>query len=422
VVEWLKHSPRGKAKGPFQVPLQEAAQKNHVVIGVNPAVFSEDPTVKRLFPPAIHPLLQARSTTLTFNLNKDLHLNLRLDFAQEDQAVAGVKALCAGRDLGREAIARAIKKVGRQLSQVPPEPGTIPGDLILRRTPKVLPAGLPDLPEKFALLTGLGLLRKADAALQALALEQKGAVVRLPVQVPALARSNLFLGSMLSLAAITSLGTNANKIFTTVGTTIGGVRSNDDSQLKKLALALDKYHAAHGHFPPAARLDKDGRALLSWRVELLPFLGEEALYRRFKLNEPGDSLHNKKLLKEMPAVFTSLYSWDMGRTRYQGFAGKGTLFDGQQGVRKSDVTDGLADTILLVQTSSSRAVYWTKPADLPYAADQPLPGVSGPLEGGFSALFADGSVRFIRHDTRAETLRAWITRNGGEKIKENPPR
>jgi prepilin-type processing-associated H-X9-DG protein len=422
VIEWFQQSARGKDKGAMQVPLGEAAGKNQVVIGVNPSRFATDPLVKLLLPPDLRPLLQSRSATLALNLDRDLAVRLRLDFAGEAEAGAGVKALNAGRDLARQAIARASRLVADRLRDGAEGRHAEPGKEKADRTPKALPVGLPELPEKFALLTGLGLLRKADDALQALVLEQKGPIVRLPVKVPSLATSNLFLGSMLSLAAITTLGTNANKTFTTVGTTIGGVRSSDDSQLKKLAQALDKYHAAHGHFPPAARFDKDGRALLSWRVELLPFLGEEALYRRFKLDEPWDSLHNKKLLKDMPAVFTSLYNWDPGKTRFQGFAGKGTLFDGKEGVRKSDVTDGLADTILLVQVSSSRAVYWTKPADLSYAADQPLPAVSGPFEGGFNALFADGSVRFIRQETRPETLRAWITRNGGEKIKENFPR
>src|SRR5262249_31201793 len=147
-------------------------------------------------------------------------------------------------------IARTIQQVEERLSRGPsPEKPA--------RTPQALPTSLPDLPEKLALLAGLGLLRKADAALEALPLEQKGTVVRIPLQVPSLAKSNLFLGSSLCLAAITTLGTNANKTFTSVGTTIGGT-GGPGNDLKKLAQALDKYHSAHGHFPPAARFDKDG--------------------------------------------------------------------------------------------------------------------------------------------------------------------
>src|SRR5262249_19374530 len=53
--------------------------------------------------------------------------------------------------------------------------------------------------------------------------------------------------------------------------------------------------------PPAASYDLQGKGLQSWRVHLLPFLGEDKLYKEFRLNEPWDSDHNKKLLSRMPA-------------------------------------------------------------------------------------------------------------------------
>ena len=42
---------------------------------------------------------------------------------------------------------------------------------------------------------------------------------------------------------------------------------------------------------------------LSWRVHLLPYLGEEELYRRFRHAEPWFSDHNSKLIERMPAVY-----------------------------------------------------------------------------------------------------------------------
>jgi prepilin-type processing-associated H-X9-DG protein len=62
-------------------------------------------------------------------------------------------------------------------------------------------------------------------------------------------------------------------------------------------------------------------------------------------------------------------------------------------------------------------VPWSKPDDLPYAADRPLPGLGGlRLKGGFMAAFADGSVRSIPEGVREEALRAAITRDGGESL------
>jgi RNA polymerase sigma factor (sigma-70 family) len=73
--------------------------------------------------------------------------------------------------------------------------------------------------------------------------------------------------------------------------------------LKQLALAMHNYNDTNQGLPLAATTDKQGKALLSWRVALLPYLEEQELYRQFKLDEPWDSPHNKKLLSKMPAVF-----------------------------------------------------------------------------------------------------------------------
>jgi hypothetical protein len=73
--------------------------------------------------------------------------------------------------------------------------------------------------------------------------------------------------------------------------------------LKKLAIAMHNYADGYGRMPSAATVGKEGKALLSWRVELLPYLGEQALYNQFKRDEPWDSPHNRKLLSKMPAVY-----------------------------------------------------------------------------------------------------------------------
>jgi len=74
-------------------------------------------------------------------------------------------------------------------------------------------------------------------------------------------------------------------------------------------------------------------------------------------------------------------------------------------------------------------VSWTKPVDLDYDPNKPLPPLGGgyakPVHilcyaiarrPGFNACFADGSGRFIPSKTDESIIRGLITRNGGETV------
>src|SRR5262249_48305784 len=81
-------------------------------------------------------------------------------------------------------------------------------------------------------------------------------------------------------------------------------RAASVENLKQIGLAMHNSHAAGGPLP-ADVVGKNGKVLLSWRVLILPYIEQEALYKKFKLDEPWDSKHNIKLLGDMPKVFAS---------------------------------------------------------------------------------------------------------------------
>jgi RNA polymerase sigma factor (sigma-70 family) len=188
--------------------------------------------------------------------------------------------------------------------------------------------------------------------------------------------------------------------------------------LFRIGEAMRKYHDALGCFPPAAMCDASGKALLSWRVALLPHLGEDNLYQQFKLDEPWDSEDNKKLLAQMPEVFGP----EGEKTYYQVFTGEATVFDGTKGIKERDITDSPAHTVLVVE--AGQAVPWTKPQDLPYSAGRPLPklGAEGAMAAippghrthGFYILAVDGVTHQIPMRFKEKVLRSLITRAGGE--------
>jgi Protein of unknown function (DUF1559) len=213
--------------------------------------------------------------------------------------------------------------------------------------------------------------------------------------------------------------------------------------LQQVAQALLNFHEIYGKLPPATITDKDGRPLYSWRVLLAPFLSSrEDLYKRFDKDEPWDSPNNRKLLASIPRDYVTSGSDPPGTTRCKLFVGPGTPFDGpgmtlndfleKSGITLRDFPDGPGSTLLVVEGGDP--VPWTKPEDLTYDPAGPLPKLD-PSRGkpvyfgeslrqgleigrrrGYNACFADGSYRFLRARINESTLRALITRNGGERV------
>ncbi|HVK07299.1 MAG TPA: DUF1559 domain-containing protein, partial [Gemmataceae bacterium] len=168
------------------------------------------------------------------------------------------------------------------------------------------------------------------------------------------------------------------------------VRAQTANELKQIGLAIHNYEAANGHLP-ADITDAAGKPILSWRVHLLPYLEQEAVYKQLRLTEPWDSEHNKKVTAAAAPVFRGPGG---GRTVYLAVTGKGTGFpqDGSK-LKVADFTDGLSNTILAVEANEESAVPWAKPADLAADPKQPTKGLERPGRATFAALFADGSVR-----------------------------
>jgi prepilin-type processing-associated H-X9-DG protein len=197
-------------------------------------------------------------------------------------------------------------------------------------------------------------------------------------------------------------------------------RAQCTNNLKQIALAMYNYESAHGQFPAAALYGADGSPLLSWRVVILPYLEQESLYRQFHLDEPWDSPHNKPLGDRMPSVFRCPSEIiPNGLTTYVVVVDPRSIFTGTpQGVSLSNVNDGTANTLTVVETANP--VPWSKPEDVSLASSAPALGMGSKHPGGFNASMADGSVRFIRSSPAdpisPQVLKALVTRDGGERV------
>lgn len=188
------------------------------------------------------------------------------------------------------------------------------------------------------------------------------------------------------------------------------------NNMKMIGLAMHNYHSQQNTFPPQAITDKQGRPLLSWRVAILPLIDQQSLYQQFHLDEAWDSPHNVSLLSQMPAVYAcpSDPKGQPGSTTYQVVVSRNGIFTGDKPVGIQEITDGTSNTLLVGE--AAKPVPWTKPEDLPFDMTVPNSGLGSRHPGGFNALFADGSVRFIRYSIAQSVLAGIISRNGGEVI------
>jgi RNA polymerase sigma factor (sigma-70 family) len=192
------------------------------------------------------------------------------------------------------------------------------------------------------------------------------------------------------------------------------LQADSQNNLKQIGIAMHNYHDVFQTFPAHAIHSKDGKPLLSWRVAILPFIFQDQLYRSFKLDEPWDSEHNKKLLARMPRTYAALgvKTKTPHSTFYRVFVGPGTAFEGKEGHAVREFTDGTSNTLLAVE--AGEAVPWTKPEELSYDANKALPKLGGVLGGDFNVLLADGSTRFVRRGFNERVFRDILTRSGGE--------
>jgi hypothetical protein len=224
-------------------------------------------------------------------------------------------------------------------------------------------------------------------------------------------------------------------------------RSSCKCNLKILGLALQTYHDAHGCFPPAWIADSQGRPMHSWRVLLLPYIDQAALYSRYNFAEPWDGPNNVKLLDEIPPVYKcpshvprsasvaaifgpfgplacstgATVSGAARRkcTNYAAVLGRHCAFRGADPVSIEDITDGTSSTLMIGEVTDAD-ILWTKPEDIdvskhPQIGDRM--GFSSDHASGAQFATAAGSVRFIFESIPQETVDALYTRDRGEKIR-----
>ena len=191
------------------------------------------------------------------------------------------------------------------------------------------------------------------------------------------------------------------------------------NNMRVIALALHNYHDVYQTLPPAVVRDANGTPLYSGRVLLLPFLEQQALFNHFDLTKAWNAPENALVASTIVPVFwdpSSKNASNTPRTDYVFVTGPGTVFEempsGRMGL--GDVTDGLSNTVFLVETSAAGA-HWAEPKDMDISQlGAPPPG--NRAEGNLIGLM-DGAVRWVDRSIDPRTWQGLLTRSGGEVIE-----
>ena len=197
-------------------------------------------------------------------------------------------------------------------------------------------------------------------------------------------------------------------------------RSKCQSHLKQIGLAMQNYLAAEGSFPPAYTVDADGKPMHSWRALLLPYF-EGGLPHSYDFTKPWDSPGNRQSLQETPYVYQCPSDGfaPPGTTNYVVVVGDKTLWPNAAGRKPDEITDGLSNTIAVVEVSGVN-IPWTTPVDLqfdtiPFAINPAdIKGISSRHGAGANFLMADGLARFLQWSVDAKLLRALFTAADGD--------
>lgn len=248
------------------------------------------------------------------------------------------------------------------------------------------------------------------------------------------------------------------------------------NNLKQIGIALHLYHEDYGRFPPAIQ-HKPLPSMHNWAVFILPYLEQDALASRYRMDKPWNDVLNQSAIASRVPLFicpsapsereSGTPALLLGACDYSPIANidnnliatgllapwqgnrTGVMASGQ-GYRIADITDGTSHTVLIAEVAARPQHYrrreligttgplgWAtvnmfNPINLDgYSYDGTTPFGPGAINRnnahevysfhvlGANTLFADGRVQYLHEDINIKTMAAFVTMAGGEVISDD---
>ncbi|WP_425395609.1 DUF1559 domain-containing protein [Aeoliella sp.] len=204
------------------------------------------------------------------------------------------------------------------------------------------------------------------------------------------------------------------------------------NNLRQLALSIHNFHDTNKRFPPAAGPHGQTDHIHSWRMRIVPFVESTLFYDQYDFDKPWDGPKNRQVVGTLPIeLYECPEHVHPTETNYFAVTGAETAWGNGEQRSFADVTDGLSNTILLVE-ASGRETHWAEPKDLSF--DEAVELLTTPLridggdghrvENGYfykhsyvrNVAMCDGAVHSLRVPVPREAAVALLTAAGGEEI------
>lgn len=186
--------------------------------------------------------------------------------------------------------------------------------------------------------------------------------------------------------------------------------------LKTIAVAISAYEQVHGHLPRPWMSSASGEPLLSWRVAILPYLGEQKLYDSINKEKKWNHPDNAKIANQMPTVFRCPAArsqskwWTTGKvTSYVGVIGKHTAWAADSDRLSADFEDSDCPQILVIESPENQ-LNWMSPSDPTIDVFLKTSIFVSPHNGCLHAVQRDGSTKLFSSEyVSSEQLVKYLT-------------